>query len=178
MANRISRVHIVVKHNRKIPGIHNNTPTVPVSISFFTTHMIKTLVWHLTYHPLTLRHLIPVLLHMRNLLTPLKNNLQIIQKWSKFNCKRWCWWWCSIIWNKKKNIHSVTSLGAQVFIRTIATHKSFMINFHSPVKNNSPTSKNTIFVFKNMVKWSCCTVWKIMCVDQSYWYFYWHLFIW
>ena len=39
--------------------------------------------------------------------------------------------------NKETN-HSVTSLGDQVFIRTTPTHKYFMRNLHTLVKNPPP----------------------------------------
>ena len=63
--------------------MNNNPLTVPVSISFFTTHMIKTLILHLANRPLTLCWLIPLLLYMINLLTPLKNKFQMIPKMRK-----------------------------------------------------------------------------------------------
>ena len=47
---------------------------------FVTTKMIKTLIWHLTHNPLTICCLLQMFLHMRNLLTPMKKNLQTIHK--------------------------------------------------------------------------------------------------
>ena len=116
-----------------------------------TTHITKTLIQKLTHHPLTLCRLLSLLLYNRNLMTLLKKNIQIFQKWSKFNCKLCCWWLCSTIWNTNKNYHSVTSLCSQGFTGTTTTHKSLMRNFITPVKNFLHQEKN-LFVFKNMAK--------------------------
>ena len=48
--------------------------------NFVTTHMIKTFIWHLTHHPVTLCCLLPLMLYMRNLLTPLKGVPQSFKK--------------------------------------------------------------------------------------------------
>ena len=76
MANRIGRSHKVDKQNINWSDMTTNLLTVPVSISKCHNKNIKTLIWHLTHHPLTLHRLLPLLMYMRKLLTPLKNNLQ------------------------------------------------------------------------------------------------------
>ena len=43
----------------------------------FSFHMIKTLILHLSHYQLTLYCVLLLLMYMRNLLTALKNNLQI-----------------------------------------------------------------------------------------------------
>ena len=67
-----------------------------------TTKMIKTFIWHLTYHPLTLLHLLPLLMYTIKLLTPLTIIRKQFKKLSGFNCKHCYWLWCLIIWNTKK----------------------------------------------------------------------------
>ena len=125
-----------------------NILKVSVLISFCHNIYNKTLIWLLTYHPLVLRHLLPLLMHMRNLLTLLKNNLQIIKKKSEFDCKNGCWWWCPIIWNTKNNNHSVFSLGAQAFIGILKTPISFRRNLHMPFKKSLNQEKRLLLFSK------------------------------
>ena len=113
----------------------------------FSFHMIKTLILHLSHYQLTLYCVLLLLMYMRNLLTALKNNLQITKNDQDSianvavddDAQSFETW--------RVNNQSVNSLCANVCIGTTPTHKSLMRNFHTPVKNFLHQDNN-IFVFK------------------------------